>query len=265
MIAETTVIFLSTVVPLLLLIMISPVARLSLHKYIDNQVIYSVRNIVTVSSRFNIIFRLLNEIAPLVLLYLIFFLLGRYRKINSPINNDNSKKAIAFIALGLSGVLPIMISMKQSGFYILPVYPFFALATSILLYPFTDPLISGINYQSKGFKFFTWTGILVFTAGIFLSILFSGGYSRDEGKLKDTSSVLPYIPNGSIVNIDPQMYEDWSLHGYFERFKHISLDPAPDNKREYLLIKKEYYSDTLDLSYSIIKTNSVNYLLLKRK
>jgi 4-amino-4-deoxy-L-arabinose transferase-like glycosyltransferase len=265
MITETAVIFLSTVVPLLLLIMISPVARLSLHKYIDNQVIYSIRNIVTVSSRFNIIFRLLNEIAPLVLLCLIFFFIGRYRKISAPINNDNGKKAIAFIALGLSGVLPVMISMKQSGFYILPVYPFFAIATSILLYPLTDLLLSGINYKSLGFKIFTWTGILVFTAGIFLSILFSGGYSRDEEKLNDTSSVLLYIPDGSIVNIDPQMYEDWSLHGYFQRFKHISLDPAPENKRDYLLIKKEYYSDTLDLSYNLIKTNSVNYLLLKRK
>lgn len=265
MAADTAVIFLSTIIPLLLLITFSPVARESLHKYIDNQVIYSVANIVTVRSRFDILFRLLNEIAPLAILYVIFLVLGRYRKLKTSIIPGNTKKAMAFIALGLSGVLPIMISMKQSGFYILPVYPFFAMAASILLYPFTEPLLSGINYKSQGFKIFKMTGILVFSAGIFLSILFSGGYSRDEEKLKDTSLILPYLPAGSVVNIVPQMYEDWSLHGYFERFKHISLDPDPENKRDYLLLKKEYYSDSLNLSYNIIKTNSANYMLLRRK
>jgi len=265
MAADTIIIFLGTVIPILFLITISPAAMLSLHKYIDNQVIYSIRNIVTVSSRFDILFRLLNEIAPLAVLCLIFILTGRYRKLNVVINPENTRKALAFIALGLSGVLPIMISMKQSGFYILPVYPFFAVATGILLYPYTGPLLDRINYQSKSFKIFRLTGILIFSTGIFLSILFSGGYSRDEAKLKDTWSILPYLPAGSIVNIDPQMYEDWSLHGYFERFKHISLDPDRENKREYLLTKKDYYSDSLDLSYNLIKTNSVNYLILRRK
>lgn len=265
MIADSLIIFLGTTIPLLFLVLAFPVARLSLLKYIDNQVLFSIRNIVTVSSRFDIVVRLLNEIAPLVILCLLFFVVAGFAKLEITVKMKNTRKALAFIALGLSGVLPIMISLKQSGFYILPVYPFFAIATALLLYPYIDHLLSKINYKSKGYKIFTFIGIIVFSVGIFLSVIFSGGYSRDREKLKDTWSVLPYLPSGSIVNISPQMYEDWSLHGYFERFKHVSLDPDPENKREYLLIRKEYYSDSLDLRYNMIKTKSENYLLLRRK
>ena len=60
------------------------------------------------------------------------------------------------------------------------------------------------------------------------------------------------------------MFNDWSLHGYFGRFKNISLDPDLANKREYLLIKNENISDTLNLSYKIIKLNTNDYQLLKR-
>jgi 4-amino-4-deoxy-L-arabinose transferase-like glycosyltransferase len=262
--ADTLVIFLSTVVPLLLLVLISPVARLSLHKYIDNQVIYSIRNIVTVKSRFDIVLRMINEIAPLILLYLLFLLAGRIMKLPVIKNKVNTATALSFVALALSGVFPIMVSMKQSGFYILPVYPFFAIAAAIFLIPYTDELLARINYSSGGYIFFRWLAVAVFLVGIFLSVSFSGGYSRDEIKLKDIRSFLDYVPAGSVINIDPQMYEDWSLHGYCERFKHVSLDPDSVNKRDFLLIKKEYYNNTLDLKYKEIKTMSANYLLFRR-
>jgi hypothetical protein len=61
------------------------------------------------------------------------------------------------------------------------------------------------------------------------------------------------------------MYGDWSLHAYFSRFKNISLDPDLPNKREYLLIKNEDYSDTLSSKYKIIKLNTIDYQLFKKK
>ena len=43
---------------------------------------------------------------------------------------------MVFILLGLTGVLPLMISIKQSGFYLIPAFPFFAIGACILMYPF---------------------------------------------------------------------------------------------------------------------------------
>jgi hypothetical protein len=61
------------------------------------------------------------------------------------------------------------------------------------------------------------------------------------------------------------MFEDWSLHAYFARFKNISLDPDLKNNREYLLIKNENYSDTLNSSFEMIKLNIPDYKLFKKK
>ena len=78
-------------------------------------------------------------------------------------------------------------------------------------------------------------------------------------------AILPEIPQGTVININQGMYDDWSLHAYYGRFKNISLDSEPGNKREYLLIKNEYYSDTLNSVYNNIKLNTIDYQLFKRK
>jgi 4-amino-4-deoxy-L-arabinose transferase-like glycosyltransferase len=254
-----------TLAPLLLLILFFPVPRLSLHTYIDNQVINSIKNVVTVDSRFDIIKRLFDELIPAAGLCVLFLVWGRIRKSSLIFVKENNKKALMFIFLGLSGVLPIMISMKQSGFYILPAYPFFAIGFGVLMHPLLNSILDNMNYRSKGFLFFKWVGYGIFFIGIILSIYFSDRYSRDMNKIKDTYSILPEIPEGSIINITPDMFEDWSLHGYFGRFRNISLDPDLNNSRQFLLITKENYSDTLCRNYDLVKLNTTDYKLFKKK
>jgi 4-amino-4-deoxy-L-arabinose transferase-like glycosyltransferase len=265
MIFDSAGILVFTITPLVLLILFFPVANLSLHKYIDNQVIESLKNAITVSSRFDILKRLLSELSPAAGLLILLLFWAWIRKSTIFLNKESSKKALVFVLLGLTGVLPIMISMKQSGFYIIPAYPFFAIGAGILMYPLINSLIMNINFKSKVFLFFQFVGPGLVLAGIILSICFSDHYSRDKDKIKDTYVILKEIPQGTIINISPDMYSDWSLHGYFGRFKNISLDPDLNNKRKYLLIKNEYYSDTLNSSYISIKLNTIDYQLFKTK
>ena len=262
---DTALIFIFSLAPLLLLILLFPVARLSLQTYIDNQVISSLKSVVTVHSRFDIIIRLFSELAPAIGLCLLFLIWVRIRKFSTMLTKENSKKAMVFILLGLTGVLPVMLSMKQSGFYIIPAYPFFAIGAGILMYPLIDSLFIKMNYKSKGFLVFKWIGYGLFFLGIILSLYFSNHFSRDISKIKDTYAILPEIPRGSVININPDMYDDWSLHAYFGRFKNISLDPDLKTKRDYLLIKNIDYSDTLIYNYNIIKLNTIDYQLFKIK
>lgn len=264
MCSDTAVMIISTAIPLLMLILIFPAAKLSLFKYIDNQVINSIRNVVTVSSRFDILKRLISEIVPVAGLCLLIVIGHRLRKSPYVIGKENIRKCLLFICLGLTGVLPIMISMKQSGFYILPVYPYFSMGFAILIYPFIDSLLQKLNFESKGFLVFKILAYGLFIFGFTLSIASSGGYSRDKEKIKDTYEILEVVPKGSIININPEMYEDWSLHAYYARFKNVSLDQDLKSKREYLLIKNEFYSDTLIGNYKKVEVNTTAYQLYKR-
>ena len=261
---DTALIFIFSLAPLLLLILLFPVARLSLHTYIDNQVISSLRSVPTVHSRFDIIIRLFSELTPAIVLSLLFLIWVWIRKFSTILTKENSKKAMMFILLGLTGVLPLIMSMKQSGFYLIPAYPFFAIGACILMYPLIDSLLNKMNYNSKGFLVFKWIGYGLFFLGIILSLYFSDHFSRDISKIKDTYAILPEIPRESIININPDMYDDWSLPAYFGRFKNISLDPDLRTKRDYLLIKNIDYSDTLIYNYNIIKLNTIDYQLFKK-
>jgi hypothetical protein len=61
------------------------------------------------------------------------------------------------------------------------------------------------------------------------------------------------------------IYDDWSLHAYFERFKTVSLDSELNTLRECLLIRNEDYSDTPSKRYDIVNLNTAEYKLFKRK
>ena len=262
---ESALILVFTLTPLILLVLFVPDAGPSLKKYIDGQVINSLKNIVTVDSRFDIIKRLFFELIPSVCLCIMFVIWVRLKKNPAILTKENFAKTGVFVSLGLTGVLPIMISLKQSGFYIVPSYPFFAIATAVFIYPFIDSLIIRMNYESKGFMFFKWIGYGLIITGIILSLSSANKFSRDKDKITDTYLIMPEIPKGTVINIAPGMYEDWSLHAYYGRFKNISLDAEPGNKREYLLIKNEYYSDTINSLYNNIKLNTIDYQLFKRK
>lgn len=265
MTVDSIVVCLFTIAPLVFLVILFPNAELSLHKYIDIQVINSIKNVTTIDSRFFIIKRLFSELIPAISLFVLFIIWGWRKKFSLNLIKVNSKTALVFVLLGLTGVLPIMISMKQSGFYILATFPFFATGMSIIINPLIDFLYNNINYQSKGFLFFKWISIGIFFIGIILSIYFSNHIGRDGNKIKDTYKILSVLPEGSIINIYPNMWQDWSLHGYFGRYKNVSLDPNIDNKREYLLIQKNDYSATINQDYKIIELQTTDYKLFKRK
>jgi 4-amino-4-deoxy-L-arabinose transferase-like glycosyltransferase len=258
-------IFIFTALPLLMLVLIFPEAKISLHTYIGTQVINSIKNVATVDSRFFIVSRLFSELIPAFGLCILFIIWGFRRKFPIQLLKVNLKSGLVYILLGLTGVLPVMISMKQSGFYILATFPFFAIGLSILIIPLIDFLISRIDFQSKGFYIFKWIGYVFFFTGILLSIYFADQYGRDKTKIIDTHLILTELPSGSIINVTPATWQDWSLQGYFGRYKNISLDPDIKNKRLYFLLKNEEYSDTITREFKIKELRTTDYKLFIRK
>ncbi len=265
MLTDSLGIFLFTVLPLVALIIFSPEARWSLHKYFDKQVVYSLKNAVTVNSRFFIVKKLLLELIPVMGVCLLFILAGWQKKFPFATLKNNYKKAGVFILLGLAGVLPVMISMKQSGIYILTAFPFFAIGAGILLYPLTAFLLDTINYQSKKFLLFKFTGYGFFFIGVLLCLYFANHIGRDKTKIQDTHLILSKISYGSTVNVVPDLWWDWSLQGYFGRFKNVSLDSNLFNKREYLLVQNENYPDSIIKYYTIIELQTTEYKLYKKQ
>lgn len=262
---STIAFFLFSIVPLLILVILWPEAKISLQTYVDTQVIHSLKNAATVDSRFFIIMRLFAELIPAIGLCVIFMFWGWRKKFTMKLLKTNLKTAALFFTLGLTGVIPIMISMKQSGFYIIATFPFFAIAIAVIILPLIEFLFSNEFYKTKGFSFFKWISFVIFICGIALSVYFSNRVGRDKNKIQDMYIITEAIPAGTTINILPSMREDWSLHGYYSRHKHISLDTKLENEREFLLVESILFSDTAIMqNYVKIELQTTDFQLYRK-
>ncbi len=117
----------------------------SLQAYYDIQVVNSLKNVVTVNSRFFILGKLVTEVLISLGILLLIFLLGRKQKTLS----IDLKGVLIFLAIGLSAVLPITLSLKQNAHYLLCALPFFAIAFGLLIAPYLLALTEKVKWNNR--------------------------------------------------------------------------------------------------------------------
>jgi 4-amino-4-deoxy-L-arabinose transferase-like glycosyltransferase len=263
MVLDTVIIFISAVLPLILLFLFTG-AHEFFPKYIE-MAFSKITTGVTTDSRFYIIYRLVMELLPAFGIILVFMLYSW--KNNLSFNNVGSgiRPASAFFSLGVAGVLPILATMDQSTYFLLLSFPFFAISLGLIVNPSIETLRERIDYNSNGYRLFKLFGVIALSAGIILSVYFSGDFNRDKNILNDMRVILVQLEEDSTINILPEMYEEWSLHAYYGRYKNISLDPDLNNRHEYLLIRTSLYSDTINNGFEKIDLKTKEYELFRRK
>ena len=256
---DTSVLFFSALLPLIVLYFAVPESIDNILAYINKQVVGSVQNVQTVETRFFILIRLFLELIPMFLL--IILLVAFTFKVK--FSNSNIKWFWVFLLLGLSGVIPIMISMKQRGFYILATFPLFSIAFALLIVERVDYLIKKINTKGVKFKIYKYASILIFAIGVSLVLYNSNKIGRDKDKIEDVHSVGDIVSKNTIIAIEPKIRTDWSLHGYFARYYSISLNHNVSANEKYLLVYK--HSDfEIPSQYALIPLELNNYELYEK-
>lgn len=234
MLSRTALLLFFAFMPFVILYIFQPIAIDSLSYYIYKQVYGSIQNIPSlekftpVESRFFIVKKLIMEfLLPLLLCLIAFF----FRKKKSVKINKNARNWILFfVLLGLAGVVPIMISIKQSGFYILTTFPLFCIACGL----FVSPLFTKLSINK--FKLYLLS-IIILMSSIALSVKQIGVIGRNKEMLEDIHAILTIVPNNSMISIDKQMGRHHSLIAYFARYANVSL-----NKKEKLKYHISYES-----------------------
>jgi hypothetical protein len=247
MLIKTMILFLSMGLPFLLLFLVYPFGFQSLMNYIDNQVINSLSNVVTVDSRFHIIKSLFEQIAlPLfVAIFWIVILWFVNRKQSFHNFKFEYKLGAFFFALGLSGVLPIMLSLKQSNFYILTTFPFFAIALASIITQFPS-----LKVNDKIKILSSILSVLLFSSAIIYAIYNFGTFSRDKDKITDIKNIKNEIPTLKAISIDHSIWSDWALFGYASRFGNFDFYRDNIPSQIYLLSLKNEKLNNQDSCYS---------------
>jgi len=222
MILRSARLVLFSLLPVCLLYLLSTDARNYLSNYFAQQVVWNSQHVNTAGNRFAIIGSLLQAVLIPIILASLILLISYKRKISLHSPRKNFKLAAFFFLITLAGVFPIMISVKQSDFYILTVFPFFALGLSSLIYPL---IIRLIDFNPKKGKLFTIIGFVCIGLSVAIILLRPNKPHRDESLVTDSKKIVRAIGYNQVLTICPQMYHNWNLHGYLARYGNISLVP----------------------------------------
>ena len=223
---------------LCLVILISPDVYHHLYDYIHHQIIYGIMHVQTVASRFYIIYVLLVQgIIPLSVMAIICLLRIKSRPFYrymfwwrnksklTALQIERSKIGWFFLAVGFSGIIPIMLGHKQQEFYIVPTLPFFAIAMACLLY---EMLVDWLEHMNKvAERVLVGLAILIFGSGLLLNFNSIHKINSSHTLLGDMRIILPYLEDGETVMVTPEVMQMDETAEYFYRYKKITFDTQP--------------------------------------
>ena len=180
-------------------------------------------------------------------LLIIYLLLVSFKKTSRSDFKKRNKWITLFILLGISGVFPMIISLKQGGFYILTTLPFFSIALGMLTIPIFHYFSSQINKKVLILflvSLFIYLGPFISTSTTFLIpytkyITFNSikhqyeTIARDKPLLEDIYLIINKLQRNTVLNIDFQ--KNWNIHAYLARHGNISLEINKTRKDRYLI------------------------------
>jgi len=236
-----------------------PDAKESLSNYLIKRVIHRIGEDPTVESHFYILGRIVVELLPLIGLVGILIFVFRKKFI---LRKEKKLWAVFFLLLGLAGVLPLMLTMVQKGFYFIPTLPFFAIGFALIISkPLSHWAVKLVNSGTrKGLTFFS---VLLFCAVIIFSCFNIGKASRDKDMLNDVKEFGKVIPEFSEVSISDHRWNDWPLQCYLMRYHNISIDPKhPDD--EFRIIDKNAPDSTVS-KYQKVDLPTLQFDLYRKK
>lgn len=210
--------------------LIQPASLDYLEAYIATQVI-SGSKAVTVSNRWYIIIKFFERTAVvwgLVATILCIYRKRLHRTNQQPIPKAHKRTSTTFFLLTVSGVIPMVLSTKQSDFYIITVFPYFAIAAAALL---TDTVEQWIAKRGTKFQR-AMTGIALALSGcaIIMNTANYGKPGRDHTLQQDIKIIAQHLDRGEIVAMPHCMRNQYSLINYAYRSKQIDLIPIDLDK-----------------------------------
>ena len=196
-----------------------------LKEYIQVQVIGGGLHEATTASRFSIVLDLIQQLIIPFVGAMALAICRTQNKTNQKVFEFPPDKSwfYTFLILGLLGVLPIMVSVKQRDFYMLAALPFFALACGHISLSMITLWLPKMTPQIH--KWLTLGACCVLLLGLVLNAIHVGKYGRDEALIEEVKRVSESEEN-NIIDITPEEYAQWAKHAYYMRYGKISLRPT---------------------------------------
>ena len=179
----------------------------------------------------------------------------------SAVQIERSKLGWFYLAIGLSGILPIMLGHKQQEFYIVPTLPFFAISMACLLYDLLEDWLENMNKTAE--RVLMGIAIVVFGTGLILNLASIHKVNSNQELLSDMKIILPYLDYGETISVSDELNQAVEAEEYFYRYKRITFDSKYGN-RHLLTMYSNIDNNDGGLVYSEMDLPTVQYRLYEK-
>jgi len=232
------------------LLLALPLALFVLYAYIDKEVHASFDayfgsrftktfgGVHNTHGRFHLLWELFIDIALPLALCGLAWLNYRFRKKQ---RNPQGRLMLFFVLLGFAGILPLMITLEQRGFYLVTALPYLAAALALLAAPALLPLAQKLGTRPALTRSLSLASALLLLAVLVFTGTQIGKTKRDEDLLHDIRVMGGIVGERKTIVIPNSTWNDWSLQNYTMRYTGISLDGEHAlGKHEYFFAPKAY-------------------------
>jgi 4-amino-4-deoxy-L-arabinose transferase-like glycosyltransferase len=182
------------------------------------------------NSRFHMLFELLIDTLPSLALILIT--LFAMRKVYSPLKMPAAlrSKLLFLLACGFSGILPLMVTLEQRGFYLIP--PISIIALFIALIGERQIAVIQTNRENSLVyrRIASIAGTIIILTSVITTVLKAGEFKRDADTLTGLKAVSSITGQNTYVMASTGIMSDWPVICYAQRFHGFSLH---DNAKAY--------------------------------
>ena len=236
-----------------------PSAHDSLAKYISVQIVAALAGQREVSgSSITIVIELLQGVWLPIALAIAAIVAGARGWVR-PTSRDRDV-AIAFTLIGLAGTLPMLVSPKQTGHYLMPAVPFYAIGAAAIVERTMDALAVRVS-EGRGASAFRIVAAVI-ALGTVVAIWLPA-VERDPARLADLDRLAASAPRGETVGICPSINDDWSLHAWMQRRFRISLDARDSRSQEWFLKRTDDTSDCAPLACAPVSPRGGGLVLMR--
>ena len=256
------------IIPVLLyvLILLNDNANESLTFYYKSRLLERISNDSVVNSHFHIIFVLLINLLPGLIVSFIAFLIRR-KKVSLSQYKEEKTHILLFFCIGLAGSLPLALTLVQRDFYLGPSLPFFALALALFTSLYLEDVFRQFSQKATNIKRLKVLSISFLLGGLIYTGLMLGKTERDQDILHDTYLFGELIEEGSRVHLIKAAQDDtlthWNLELYLARYFNISLGLALEDS-EYIILAQEGIPPDDEL-FEIVPLDTETYRLYQRE
>jgi 4-amino-4-deoxy-L-arabinose transferase-like glycosyltransferase len=257
--------FLLALIPVLFAIYawFTPAIHASLEVYFTSRFFSTFHHLNdTSTSRFHILYELFLDLLSLFVM-LTLILVASTGKKGFFSGWKEQKKLILFFALtAASGILPLMVTMEQRGFYLVTALPFIALAASLFIAPNIEQIQQKMAEKGRIATFLSIFGVFITISAIISTFFFAGKPKRDSEKLHDLPLIAAKTGEWKTLLTTKNIFLDWGFSAYAMRNHSLSVTENKTVANEWLVLEK---TDPVPEGYQLISLPTERYLLFRKK